>query len=635
MKYLVKLIFLIIVVLFPLELVSASHIVNGINYNFIGDEATVLSLGNGSSYSGNIIIPETVIYNGTTYVVTTIGSSAFRGSSITNIVMPSTITAIWKEAFYNCDNLSEVILPNSLSYIGEQAFSGCDNLKTIILPSSLTWIDQFAFFTYNLEDIYCYPTNPSNIYMNELYASFDSFSATLHVPATSLAAYFTAPVWCNFENIVGDAIEPTSISISKDSIGIYLDHQFQLNATIIPANTTTPDIAWISTNTYIATVEDGLVSAIGLGECDIIAYSLYGYKAICHVAVTEETAVITLDQHEASVLPNHILTLIPTVTPPSTSLSVSSSDPTVAAARVVNGKVQVVGIKEGTTTIMVNAANGNEQPDSCLVTVYTEVGDVNCDGFVNMDDLTILINYLLTDDDFLIKAENADVNLSGGVNMDDLTTLINYLLTDKWPWHDPNDYVDLGLPSGTLWATCNVGANTPEEYGDYFAWGETESKETYNWSTYKWWGGYNTFTKYCIDSSYGTVDNKTELDPEDDAACVNWGPAWRMPSIEQISELCNSCTWKKETRNGVNGSLVIGPNGNTIFLPAAGYRLDGTFDETGSVCRYWSSTLASGFPDSDTACLLYAYFMSDYAIDYYGDYRYSGNTVRAVRLLQD
>lgn len=115
-----------------------------------------------------------------------------------------------------------------------------------------------------------------------------------------------------------------------------------------------------------------------------------------------------------------------------------------------------------------------------------------------------------------------------------------------------HEWVDLGLPSGTLWATCNIGASSPEESGDYFAWGETAPKETYNWETYKWCNDRdNTVTKYCTTDIYGTVDNKTELDLEDDAAYVNWGSSWRMPSMEQIKELREYCSWEWTQSNGV------------------------------------------------------------------------------------
>ena len=134
------------------------------------------------------------------------------------------------------------------------------------------------------------------------------------------------------------------------------------------------------------------------------------------------------------------------------------------------------------------------------------------------------------------------------------------------------EYVDLGLPSGVKWATFNVGATKPEECGDYFAWGETEPKELYDWSTYKWCdGSYNTLTKYNTDSEYGVVDNKKILESSDDAAYVNWGSNWRMPSVDEWNELLSHCSLKWEERNGVSGvALVSVQNGNSLFLPAAG-----------------------------------------------------------------
>ncbi|MBQ3324200.1 MAG: hypothetical protein IJG81_05090 [Muribaculaceae bacterium] len=159
-----------------------------------------------------------------------------------------------------------------------------------------------------------------------------------------------------------------------------------------------------------------------------------------------------------------------------------------------------------------------------------------------------------------------------------------------------HEYVDLGLPSGTLWATMNVGANNPEDYGDYFAWGETTPKEVYNWSTYKWCNGSSdTMTKYCTNSSYGYngfVDNKMELDIEDDAATANWGSQWRMPSREQFQELINNCTSEWTTRNGVNGRLFTSKhNGASLFLPADGSREGNELSYAGSAGGYWSRTL--------------------------------------------
>ena len=161
-----------------------------------------------------------------------------------------------------------------------------------------------------------------------------------------------------------------------------------------------------------------------------------------------------------------------------------------------------------------------------------------------------------------------------------------------------HEYVDLGL--SVKWATCNVGASTPEGYGYYFAWGETQPKSTYNWSTYKWCNGsYNKQTKYNPYSTYGTVDNKTTLDLSDDAARANWGGSWRMPTKAEQDELRNNCTWTWTTQNGVNGYKVTSKsNGNSIFLPAAGARYGSSLYSAGSYGKYWSSSLYTNCPDA-------------------------------------
>ena len=143
------------------------------------------------------------------------------------------------------------------------------------------------------------------------------------------------------------------------------------------------------------------------------------------------------------------------------------------------------------------------------------------------------------------------------------------------------EYVDLGL--SVKWATFNVGASKPEDYGDYFAWGETEPKGTYSWATYKW-GTSSNLTKY------NTTDGKTILDPEDDAAQVHWGDKWRMPSKEEVDELTQQCSWIWTTHNNVNGYKVTGPNGNSIFLPAAGYKGAGPTYPAGEDGLYWTNT---------------------------------------------
>lgn len=157
---------------------------------------------------------------------------------------------------------------------------------------------------------------------------------------------------------------------------------------------------------------------------------------------------------------------------------------------------------------------------------------------------------------------------------------------------DDYEYVDLGLPSGLKWASYNVGATSPEGYGWYFSWGETYNKVPCTWMYYGYGEGEsNTMTKYCTNSSNGTVDDKTVLEPEDDAANVNWGGRWRMPTAEEYKELCEECSWVSMNLNGSIGYKVKGPNGNCIYLPAAAYH-SAPYSTIlrGYVC-YWSSSL--------------------------------------------
>lgn len=173
--------------------------------------------------------------------------------------------------------------------------------------------------------------------------------------------------------------------------------------------------------------------------------------------------------------------------------------------------------------------------------------------------------------------------------------------------HNGHGYVDLGLPSGLKWATCNVGASSPEEYGDYYARGEVNTKNEYTEDNC------STDRKYI---------NKISGDPRYDVARKKWGDSWRMPTKEEFQELKDYCTWEWTTQSGHNGYKVIGPNGNSIFLPAAGYRC---YEETlnaESSGNYWTATTIGVYSYR-------LYISSDYrAMDDYGDWR--GYSVRPV-----
>lgn len=175
--------------------------------------------------------------------------------------------------------------------------------------------------------------------------------------------------------------------------------------------------------------------------------------------------------------------------------------------------------------------------------------------------------------------------------------------------------VDLGL--SVKWACCNVGASVPEGYGGYYAWGETEEKENYDVDTYK----------YYDNSKHSWINIGSNISgTQYDVAHVKWGGSWRMPTRDEIYELVYICTWKWTTLNGVNGQLVTGPNGNSIFLPAAGYRYGTDLNRRGSYGYFWSATLYEvGSYDA-----YYLYFDSGYSYWYYWYRRYYGRTVRPV-----
>ncbi|MBQ3680215.1 MAG: hypothetical protein IJJ78_03045 [Paludibacteraceae bacterium] len=217
-----------------------------------------------------------------------------------------------------------------------------------------------------------------------------------------------------------------------------------------------------------------------------------------------------------------------------------------------------------------------------------------------------------------------------------------------------HDYVDLGLTSGTKWATCNVGASNPQDYGNYYAWGETTTKETYDWSTYKY-GTYDHDGDYSKLTKYNPSDSKTTLDLSDDAAYVNWGGKWRMPTEAQQDELINQCYWvwtESYNNSNVKGYIVykaktssdkgvkIIYEGETtsssyklsdahIFLPAAGWRFDVHFLGTGGY--YWSSSLYNGLLRAWHGAWMILFELSE--VNSYGGYnfgRHWGQSVRAV-----
>lgn len=183
---------------------------------------------------------------------------------------------------------------------------------------------------------------------------------------------------------------------------------------------------------------------------------------------------------------------------------------------------------------------------------------------------------------------------SAGTTYGDILTFTTNGILNEHIW------VDLGLPSGTKWANCNIGATSPEDYGEYFAWGETSTKYIYEWNNYRWCDGvYTKLTKYCNYAQYGNngfTDNLTTLEASDDAAMANWGVGWRMPTQVEMQELLDNCTYARTTESGARGCKFTGPNGNSIFLPAAGYHPYGSsLHDASFYGYYWSCSLGTDY----------------------------------------
>ena len=363
----------------------------------------------------------------------------------------------------------------------------------------------------------------------------------------------------------------TTLAMSETSLAMNSGTTAQLSVTVTPSDAFNPSVTWTSSDESVVTVDqNGLVTAVAGGTATITATTTDGgYKtAQCTVTVTQMVTSIVLSQTAIVLELDEFVRLTATVLPENAankSVAWSSSNSDIAPVR--NGRVDAYDY--GTAVITCEAADGSGVKATCVVSIV-----------------------------------------------------------------DPSTYVDLGLPSGTLWATMNIGAENPEDYGDYFAWGETEGyndgKTTFNWSTYTLCNGSSTtLTKYCTDRNYGTVDTKTELDLEDDAAYVNWGPNWRMPSYAQQDELINSSytTMVWTTMNGVNGRKITSrTNGNSIFLPAAGCLDDTSRYYEGSGGYYWLRTLNASYP-------YYARFLALDSIDVSTSFgnRNSGRSIRPVR----
>ena len=353
------------------------------------------------------------------------------------------------------------------------------------------------------------------------------------------------------------------ISLNKSALSLKEGESETLTATISPSNATNKSAYWSSNRTWVASV-DQYGKVTAIGEgTATITASAGNYSASCTVTVEKNVIAVT------SI----------TLNKSSISLLVGETETLIATVLPTDATNKTITWSSSNTAVATVSSGG-------VVTAWA--------------------------------AGVATITASAG----DKTA--SCLVTVTQPSSGP-EAVDLGL--SVKWATYNVGATKPEEYGDYFAWGEISPKNDYSWATYRWCNGYAaSLTKYNTKTGYGTVDRKTTLELSDDAAHANWGGKWRMPTKAEFDELESNCTWSWTTQGGTEGYKVTSKkNGNSIFLPAAGLRRGSSADGVGSNGNYWSSSLYTDLPYS-------AWFMfldsGDHSM--YSFYRYYGRSVRPV-----
>ena len=414
----------------------------------------------------------------------------------------------------------------------------------------------------------------------------------------------------------------TDITLSESSLELEVGNTGTLEATVIPDNASNGNVIWSSSDEAIVTVSEGVITAVSVGTATITCSAAdgSGKTVTCKVKVTPKVILvtdITLSESSLELEAGNTRTLEATVIPDNASngnVIWSSSDE--AIVTVSEGVITAVSV--GTATITCSAADGSGKTVTCKVKVTPKVILVTdiilSQSFVelnvgNTETIEITVapdnasnksviwsssdETVATVSDGVVTAiSNGTATItcsaadgSGKAAMCEVTVIIEY------------EYVDLELDTGTLWATCNIGALAPEDIGTFFAWGEVQPNSYYSWSNYAHCNGTKTtLTKYCTNASYwgggsNGPDNLILLAQEDDAATQLWGEDWCMPTIGQLKELLGVTvlkTYETRTYNGITvGGIKFTHRNKSIFIPIGGY-MKGNSKADSSYGYYWS-----------------------------------------------
>ena len=500
MKSLINTSLLLLALLLPATVAAYDFEVDGIYYNINGNEATVT---NGPSYySGDVTIPEAVTYNRVTRTVTAIDNKAFwLCSELTSVTIPNTVRSLGEYAFFSCSGLTSVTIPHSVTSICYNSFQSCMGLKSIkvengnqsydsrdncnaiietasntlvagcqntIIPNSVTSIGETAFFKCIGLKAITIPNSVTSIGDAAFECCDSLMSLVIGSSVTSIGD--DAFTYCY-----------SMESISIDSDNPSYDSRGNCNAIIESASNT---LIFGCKNTIIPN------SVTSIGD-----WSFAVCSGLTSVNIPNSVTVIGNYAFEGCGGLRDVYSFITdlnnvTVGNNAFWLVSDSWDPNAYSVRTLH---VLQGMADAYQADWHWYHYFGQIVDDLMPENHLH-GDVNGDGEVNIADVNAVIDIILGGN----GNTAADVNGDGEINITDINAILHIIMGGGGPSPDEHEWVDLGLPSGTLWATCNVGASNPEEYGDYFAWGETEPKDYYDWNTYKWSkDSSDTLTKYC------------------------------------------------------------------------------------------------------------------------------------------
>ncbi len=507
--------------------------------------------------------------------VTSVGHLAFYSCvRLETVSLPQSVKTIEKEAFIYCYGMTSIVIPDSVTSIGIYAFGDCTGLTSIEIPRSVTSFEfPFILGCESLSNLVVDPENP-------VFDSRDHCNAIIRTENNELVSGCKNTVIPNTVTSIGGYAFDSCSGLTTIQIPMSV-HTIQPEAFY-----ECPDLSSIEIPGTVTYIGDGAFRSCQNLHTIVVdpGNPNYDSRNDCN-AIVETKSNLLINGCNGSFIPNTVTRIK-------------------GYAFYRCRGLESIEIPSSVSAIEYNAFEGCSGLTSITVLSSTPpAGDNKM--------------FYQTTGPIYVPANSVEAYKTAAYWIDYADRIQAIPSAIPVP-----EAVDLGLPSGVKWASWNLGATKPEEYGSFYAWGETEPKEDYSWSTYKWCGGSSsTLTKYNTRSYYGTVDNKMTLEPEDDAATIQYGGEWRMPTYLEFQELKTHCSWTYTTREGYKGYLVTGPNGNSVFMPMGG----NSVGFVGSYGCYWGADLSTTTDKS--ACNLD--FTSSF-IDVNDDSRYLGRCIRAV-----